>query len=138
MKKIISLLLTLTMCITICACSNEKVATKEELAATAEVVKIEDILYEIEINEARAKNTYNGKLVKIENYLVEDIYSYENHAELKNIYWGGPNSVLNISAKVSNEDAMSINNGETVTIVGTIDIGLSTFMNLNDAFIVRE
>ncbi len=141
MKKIFSLFLVLTMILSLCACGGNETSTelsKEEQLAQAEELKISDLLYEINNNMARAKEFYNDKLVKIDNFKVEEISSYEDYATVQMTYWGNASSVLIVTAKLSNEDVMLINKGDTITVVGTLNIKQSTFADLNDAFLVEE
>lgn len=136
MKKILSLLLAATLTFTLCACGGENKTTtelsKEEQVLQAEELDINDLLFEVKNNEARAKELYNDDLVKIDNFRIDDISSYKNHAEIEMI------PGLFITARISKEDVMSLNKGDKVTVVGTLDIRSSGFIDLNDAFVVTE
>ncbi len=148
MKKLCSLLLVFTIIFSLCACGGGNEATtelsnetttelsKEEMLTQAEELKLDDLSYELKNNEVRAKELYNDKLVKINDFEVEDISSYEDHATVDTTYWGNF-SVLTVTVNLSNEDVMSLNRGDKITVVGTLNVKSMVSAEFNDAFIVK-
>ncbi len=148
MKKTLSLILALVLCLSLCACGGghnpsettdptKATMTQEEMLAQAQDITLGEILSEIENNEVRAEELYEGKIVKIENFKVEEIKSYNDFAQINWTYWGGANSVIIVHAKISKNDAALLSTGDLVTVVGEFDITSSTFADINNAFVVR-
>ena len=97
-----------------------------------------DLLYEVKNNSARAKELYNDKLVKINNFKVDSIDSYDDYAAVKMTYWLDASTVMTVTAKVPKSEALIINTGDKITVVGVLDMTSASFANLNEAHIVTE
>ncbi len=150
MKKLLALLMVVILSVSLCACGSEDngsettapteepTISKEDILAQAQDVTLGEILSEIQNNEVRAEELYEGKIVKIENFKVEEIKSYDDFAQINWTYWGGANSVIIVHAKISKSDAALLSVGDLVTVVGEFDITSSTFADINNAFIVNE
>ena len=74
MKKFLSLLLALAVCISLVACNGKK--TKEDLLSEAIVLSPEQLINEKFDNPARAKKEYHDKIVKMtgEIFDIDDDY----------------------------------------------------------------
>ncbi len=140
--------MVLVLCLSLCACggndtnetaspTEESTMSKEDMLAQAQDVTLGEILSEIESNEIRAEELYEGKFVKIENFKVEEIKSYNDFAQINWTYWGGANSVITVHAKISKNDAVLLSTGDSVTVVGEFDITSSVSADINNAFVVR-
>lgn len=150
MKKLLALLMVVVLCVSLCACGSkdsgsettapteEPTMSKEDMLAQAQDVTLGEILSEIESNEIRAEELYEDKIVKIENFKVEEIKSYNDFAQLNWTYWGSANSVITVHAKISKSEAASLSTGDLVTVVGEFDITSSVYADINNAFIVNE
>ena len=140
MKKVLALLMVVVFCVSLCACGGEKKGdsmTNEEMLSQAKEVTIEEIVAATEENVVRAETLYEG-IVKIENFKVQYINSYTDNASIEWIYLDSSNSAFTIDAKISKEDAAMLSVGDTVTVVGRLDIGSLGFSaNIYSAFIVR-
>ena len=138
MKKITLSILAIAMLLSFSACKNEKSAklTKEEMLAQAEEVKISDLTIEASSNLIRAEELYDDKIVKINNFTVDYMQSYEDYATAAMTYWADKNTVMTITAKLPKEEIVKINKDDKITIVGVMDVTAEVYANINDAHII--
>lgn len=115
MKRIITLLLTVAMCIALCACGGNGGMSKEKMLEIAQELDIADISTTFSQNEARAKETYVGNTYTVSGY-IENITSDYCVIEKK-----GP-STTNYELRVylSKDDLVKVNTGEKILVVGEI------------------
>lgn len=116
MKKVISFILVLWMCLSLCAC-GEKVMTKEEMLQVAEYASVLQINNDTIHNVASAKQTYCGKVLKIEGPID---YIEEDHIAMA--YTG--DVVIDVYLPV--ETITTLKNGQYITIVGKTENEISS------------
>ena len=129
MKKVISLFLLISLIICLCACG--KTASKEDMLANAIELNWSDVHSEFLANEARAKNNYNGKVVKW-TAKIYDI-SDKSVTMANETYNGLP--INAITVYLSNEDIIELDKYKKITVVGKLN--LSSFTSISNAFIVE-
>ena len=143
MKKAISLLLTLILCLSLCACGDTAKMTKEDMLAVAEEVNAKQINDDYD-NQARAKQLYCGKTLKITGK-VEEIH--EDY-----ILLGGAteNYCPAVWVYLSTDDLVLLEQGQQITIVGQTETELrkaadfwamlgaeSDFLEMKQAYLVE-
>lgn len=126
MKKALSLILALVLCVTLCACTTKDKVDIE----SAPTLNIDIAGGEIRNNIARSKDTYHGKFYKIEGY-IWDISS--DHIEIvSGIYtWH-----LKVYFK-NKEDIISLNQGDTVTVAGEFQVRNAHNFRLTQAVLIE-
>lgn len=107
MKKIIFLLLTFIMCISLCSCSNSRLS-KEEMLENSQELSIDDMANTIKDNIINARNKYEGNTYKITGFIT----TINEDCVIINEF---------ITAYLSQEDLIQISNNQKVDIVGTIE-----------------
>lgn len=142
MKRITLFILAIVMLLSFSACGNENKnsgkLTKEEMLAQAEEVKISDLTNEASSNLIRAEELYDDKIIKINNFVVDSMQSYEDYATASMTYWADKNTVMIITANLSKEEIMKINKGDKVTVVGIMDVTAEVYAHINDAHIISN
>lgn len=128
MKKLISILLALIICISLCACGSSM--TKEEMFSQAEEINPSDIISTLEENLVKGKETYDGKVVKFTDFLVSDIedWGFESYYKV--------NYTLTTSVYLSKEDILNLKTNDCVTVVGVLKVVSETDIELKNAYIV--
>ncbi|MBE6689580.1 MAG: hypothetical protein E7588_09980 [Ruminococcaceae bacterium] len=129
MKKAISLFLLISLIMCLCACG--KTASKEDMLANAIELNWSDVYSEFLANEARAKNNYNGKVVKW-TAKIYDI-SDKSVTMANETYNGLPLNAITVY--LSNEDIIELDKYKKITVVGKLN--LSSFTSISNAFIVE-
>ena len=128
MKKILSLFLVLVTLVSLCACG--KSANKEDMLANAIELNWRNVYDEYLANEARAKNNYDGKIVK----WTAKIYDIsDNSVTMANETYNGL-PLNGIKVYLSKEEIIELDNLQKITVVGKLN--LSSFTSISNAFIV--
>lgn len=128
MKKILSLFLVLVTLVSLCACG--KSANKEDMLANAIELNWRNVYDEYLANEARAKNNYDGKIVK----WTAKIYDIsDNSVTMANETYNGL-PLNGITVYLSKEEIIELDNLQKITVVGKLN--LSSFTSISNAFIV--
>ena len=128
MKKILSLFLVLVTLVSLCACG--KSANKEDMLANAIELNWRNVYDEYLANEARAKNNYDGKIVK----WTAKIYDIsDNSVTMANETYNGL-PLNGITVYLSKEEIVELDNLQKITVVGKLN--LSSFTSISNAFIV--
>lgn len=112
MKRTLALLLTLVMCLALCACGRENSApemTKEKMLEQATECTAAEIAGETANNVARATQTYCGKTLSIRG-LIGEICA--DHIQIES------NSIVRLKVYLPVEDIANLESGQLVTIVG--------------------
>ena len=140
MKKILAILLSITFVLSLTACgaNHEKMlsdandgANHEKMLSDAIELNWKEVYDEYLANEARAKNEYDGKIVKW-TATVYDIN--EDYVTMANeTYAGLPAN--SISVYLSKEELMELEDFQEITVVGKLS--LWTFSTIKEAFIVK-
>lgn len=114
MKKTISLLLALVLCLSVCACggednkeNNRSVPTQEELLASVETFNLTKFREDCNDNLLRAKDTYIGKVYKISGFvseIKEDCCVFDS----------------DIVVPLSKDVLMSLSIGDCISVVGRV------------------
>ena len=140
MKKVIALVLALIMCMCLFACGKEgknddtieeKEVSVEEMVAQAEDLTLTELQKEMESNAIRAASLYNGKLVKFEYVPALSIKSDGVDVIQSVPLW--------LTVNLPKEELVFINEGDFITVVGTLEIGdfQPNFVKLKDAHLVQ-
>ena len=129
MKKVLALLLAVTMIFTLCACGK---MSKEEMLKKAEVADWQKIHAEYDANNARAKETYDDKIILAKDFFV---------ASISDDYISGQQEGIHVSVYLSEEDLLKVSVGDKVNVVGIMHMTGSAYeyngeANLLDAYIV--
>lgn len=128
MKKILSLFLVLVTLVSLCACG--KSANKEDMLANAIELNWRNVYDEYLANEARAKNNYDGKIVK----WTAKIYDIsDNSVTMANETYNGL-PLNGITVYLSKEEIIELDDLQKITVVGKLN--LSSFTSISNAFIV--
>ena len=128
MKKILTLFLVLVTLVSLCACG--KSANKEDMLANAIELNWRNVYDEYLANEARAKNNYDGKIVKW-TAKIYDI-SDKSVTMANETYNGLP--LNGITVYLSKEEIIELDKYKKITVVGKLN--LSSFTSISNAFIV--
>ena len=118
MKKIVSTILAAVFMLSLAACGSEKVPTKEELLETAQVVDYKVLQSALQENKVRAQEAYVGNVYQYSGFVTA---VEEEYVELD----------ATIYVYLSSEELASLNVGERINVVGTIetaDLLTQTFM----------
>lgn len=127
MKKLLSLILALVMCLSLCACGSDKgkdntnntgknpeatTMSKEDMLAAAEVVTPSQITQDTNSNIAKAKQLYCGKVLEVTGVVAA---VKENYVEI-----GVDTSVAGavIDVYLPTEELLLLESRQKVTIVG--------------------
>ena len=111
MKKALSLILALVICLSLCACVTEETVDIKSVPT----LNIDIAGGEIRSNIARNKDTYHGNFYKIEGDVWDISSSYIE------IVSGFYNWHLKVYFK-NKEDIVSLNKGDTITVVGKFEV----------------
>ncbi len=116
MKKVISLILALVLCLSLCACggngTSNNTMSKEDMLAAAEVVTPSQITQDTNSNIAKAKQLYCGKVLEVTGRVAS---VKENYVEV------GVDSKANgtvIDVYLPIEELVLLASGQKITIVG--------------------
>ena len=112
MKKIITLLLVVLLCFSLCACGKEKTSTKEELISTATITT--DIM-------TLQSAVYNNKLKATEDYCNKPIIVSGEVLMVEDNYVVICDSQVCLDAYLPTEDLVKISSNDTITVVGIIN-----------------
>jgi len=107
MKKAISLILALVMCLSLCACGGP---SREEMLATAQEVSVNDLSNAFYDNKARAEANYIGKPLKITGKV--------HSIEADHFIFRSTGGQYGVNVYLSKEELMGINKGDTITVIG--------------------
>lgn len=139
MKKILPLILAAALMLSLAACAASQ-DLSEAQGSTETQDSSEDILVldwasahdEYRENAARAEQNYDGKLVQ---WTATVTRINENSCEMTNEWHNGlPLNAIDVY--MSKDDLASLNRGQEITIIGTMDIGSFTY--ILDAYIVEN
>ena len=134
MKRVTALLLTAVLALSLVACGGNKEYSeekKEDLTEEAEVLDWSKAHDEYLENAARAEQNYDGKLVQWTGTVTK---IEETSCQMTNEWHNGvPLNAIDVL--MSQDDLASLNRGDEITIIGTMDIGSFTY--IYDAFIVE-
>ena len=112
MKKIITLLLVVLLCFSLCACGKGKTLTKEELISTATITT--DIM-------TLQSAVYNNKLKATEDYCNKPIIVSGEVLMVEDNYVVICDSQVCLDAYLPTEDLVKISSNDTITVVGIIN-----------------
>ena len=154
MKKALSLILALVLCLSLCACGGESKLTKEDLLAKAQTVNADDILNEIGGNKARAAKYIDsvycitGHVLEIEeNYaivLAADTGDWNDHIHSDD--WCAYALLAVFRVYLPTEELAELNKCENIQFVGKIE-SITTFayaaieplsLEITNAFLVQK
>ena len=133
MKKIWALILAaaLMLFMTACAESQDSSGTQDS-SKDVQVLDWASAYDEYLENAARAEQNYDGKLVQ---WTATVTRINENSCEMTNEWHNGlPLNAIDVY--MSKDDLASLNRGQEITIIGTMDIGSFTY--ILDAYIVEN
>lgn len=139
MKKIWAVILAAALMLSLAACaksqdSSEAPNSSETQDSSEEVLELDwaSAYDEYMENAARAEQNYDGKLVQ---WTATVTRIDENSCQMTNEWHNG--LPLNpIDVYMSKDDLASLNRGQEITIIGTMDIGSFTY--ILDAYIVES
>lgn len=121
MKKVLMLILTAALALSLVGCSKDTLPTKEELLENAETIYIEDLEEDFKNNVVAAKDKYAGKpfivpgcVSKIE----EDSCVLSYYLPTTPIPVGGTRSY--VKAKMPVDELKRFNTGDLIRVVGTM------------------
>ncbi len=138
MKKVISLLLVLACCLSLCACGEKNDTTQNDTDSISDSIASAsfldlDLMYNtIQTNQAQAKMQYDGKMFKVKVTVMNIgtnnfTYSFKNYrGETKNFDIFMPTEVL-----------ATLSNGSHIIVFGELVLNGSS-ANLQDAIVVDE
>lgn len=127
MKRFICSTLATVVLLSLCACGS---LSKEEMLATAITLDWDAVHDEYLANEARAKENYDGKIVK----WTAKVYEIDaNSAHMANETYNGL-PVNAIDVHLSKDDLIKLDKYKTITIVGKLK--LTHFSDIVNAYIV--
>ena len=117
MKRIITLMLTVAMCISLCACGGK--VSKEEMLKNAQEIDIIDLLEDYGENSVRAKETHVGKTYTVTGYIfdIKDDYVILTESRGYSSNFG----LSSLHVYLSKDELTSLNANNRITVVGKID-----------------
>ena len=134
MKKILAMLLAITMCISITACGGADPKAKEaELVASTPMLNLDELWYSMYANEASAKMNYDGKMFQVK---VTVLNIGTNSFEY--IYKDDWGSTHFFEVYLPTETLATLTSGEHITVLGELKLSSSSSASLHDAFIVDD
>ena len=133
MKKILAMLLTITMCISMAACGGADPKAKEaELVASTPMLNLDELWYSMYANEASAKMNYDGKMFQVK---VTVLNIGTNSFEY--IYKDDWGSTHFFEVYLPTETLATLTSGEHITVLGELKLSGSG-ASLHNAFIVDD
>lgn len=125
MKKILTVLLALAMCLSLCACGK----SAEDLYEESPNLSLSEAGAEIDSNKARAKELYDGKTFVVKAFVQE--------IESKEVYLTSGSGFLAVSFK-DKEDMLEFSQGDTITVVGKIKVlSFQSGMEMKQAVLIE-
>ena len=115
MKKFLSLLLALVMCISLVACGGGK--TKEELLSEAIVLSPKQLIDEKFDNSARAKKEYQDKIVK----MTGEIFDIDDNYVAIGFRYNGVKST-SIYVLLDSDSIAELEKNTEITVVGKMSV----------------
>lgn len=137
MKKALSLLLALVLCLSLCACgevshseqdksgsdqdtvANNTQLTKDEMIATAEALDCTTILSDYESNPYNAKDKYTSKVFTIAGYIEEFFPTYVTIVPISTPHKSGLPS-FKVYLTLNDDDIKKLSSKGVATFVGQV------------------
>lgn len=119
MKKIITLLLTFIVCVSLCACGRKVSMSKEEMLSNAQEIDIVQLLKDYGENSVRAEETHVGNTYIVTGYISSIKDDYVTITD--NGYFSSSFGCCSIHVYLSNDELILLNEETKITIVGEID-----------------
>ncbi len=150
MKRALSFLLLLGICLSLCGCSQPAIPTgetisnetisKEEMASNAKSIRWNKILEDYEANPVRAASIHEGQIYKYTG-TVDDFLS-GNRISIRP---SGTADLFSIVVTLSEGEILEISKGDTVEVIGVVEklsqqynttAGVGIYMK--DAYIISK
>ena len=131
MKKLLSLLLIVVMALALCACGGP---SKEEMLEQATKLDCFQMVRDANENVKRAQQEYNGKIVRIEN-APANFDSRGKTLEARYMVPGYTSMMVKI--KLSEEDLLTVNDGDHISVVGVLKINNKYDATLSNAYLAE-
>ncbi len=138
MKKVISLIMALVLCLPLCACSARNKMTKEEMLSAARDFDYAAFSKSIEENKLRAEEAYVGNIYKIDGFIKT---INKNSCTLSFLSSIGTLEG-DVTVPLSRDELKKLNVNERITVVGdirkiyTVGNKGNNFVNLGSAYYV--
>ena len=129
MKKTLAILLSIIIILSLASCGQGQ--NREKNLSSATELNWKEVNAQYLANEARAKNEYDGKIVK----WTAKIYDIDTDSVrmANETYNGLPLNAIDVC--LSNEDLVKLEKYKEITIVG--ELYLSSFPKIKNAFVVE-
>ena len=129
MKKTLAILLSIIIILSLASCGQGQ--NREKILSSATELNWKEVNAQYLANEARAKNEYDGKIVK----WTAKIYDIDTDSVCmaNETYNGLPLNAIDVC--LSNEDLVKLEKYKEITIVG--ELYLSSFPKIKNAFVVE-
>lgn len=127
MKKALSLIFALLLCMSLCACSSRNRVKKQ--VSSAPYISLLSYRIMREENEAKAEAEYNGNIYRYTGIITEINSTYCVAGTYEGSY--------EIYIYLEQEDLVKLNKGESYTFAGVFESTVLT-PNLNDAILIDK
>lgn len=135
MKKTVSLILALMMCLSLCACGGP---SREEMLEQAVKLDRTELLETMTENAERAKKEYNGKIVELKDV---PVYFELGGKKLRTDYRiplkPAGFTTLSIKIELSEDEMLTVSEGDCISVVGVLEVKSEYDAVLNNAFLIK-